>query len=209
MDQDRQIRFLIPPFFFFASLLIGVLVRNNALRVWLQAASPQHLLAVGGVITGSLLPVGFLISTITFLLLRVAFLLRRGSFETTLTFAALKATWPHLKTSLPFDQRLTFQAAVTLDHELLSSGMHSWVLRRWSAFLISAQACVGIALAHLVAYFLRLEQLLEWWTLSLSVGLVLLFNAVVCWFGTMKMLEFQAYRIKSITPSETDKVEDR
>jgi hypothetical protein len=25
----------------------------------------------------------------------------------------------------------------------------------------------------------------------------------------MKMLEFQAYRIKSITPSETDKVEDR
>lgn len=200
MDSDRQVRLLIPPFFFFASILLGTLLTENPIRNWVSSASDGQLLAVGGAIAGSLLPVGFAISTITYLLLRLAFLPAKRSFETHLSPEALEALWPSLRTTLKQDAQHTFNAAITLDHELLSSGMHSWVMRRWNVCIISAQACVALGLAHALACQLRLEQPKQWWAGSLSIAAVMAVSGVIAWRGTMGMLEFQAYR-QSAPPS--------
>ncbi len=202
MDQDRQIRFAIPPFFLFSSLLLGILLSDNSIREWLTRADGPRLLAIGTAIAASTLPVGFAISAITFLLLRLVFLPTGRSFETAVSADALKAIWPSLKTSQQIDEQLTFQATVTLDHELLSPGVHSWIVRRWNAFLISTQACVALALAHGVAWMLSLEQPGCWFVASFCVGAVLAINAIIAWSGTMKMLEFQAFRLHVNQSSE-------
>jgi hypothetical protein len=197
MDPDRQIRFAIPPFFLFFSILVGVFLSNNPLRDWLTSVEGPRLLAVGTAIAASTLPVGFVISSITFLLLRLCFLPTGRSFETFISPVALMAVWPSLKTTLQCEQKWHFESVVTLDHELLSSGMHSWIMRRWNAFLISTQACVALSLAHVVAQALSLEQPCLWFVGSLCIGGILALNAIVAWRGTMKMLEFQAFRLRS------------
>lgn len=197
MDQDRQIRFAIPPFFFFASLLLGIFLTGNPYHEWFIHTDGPHLLAVAAAVTAGTLPVGFAISATTFLLLRLSFLPTGREFETNLPPDALKAVWSALKTTLPAEPRFAFHAAVILDHELLSSGMHAWIMRRWNAFLISAQACVALALAHGVAWILQLEQPSRWILGSFCIGVILAVNAVTAWRGTMDMLAFQAHRFQS------------
>lgn len=198
MDQDRQIRLLIPPFFFYISLFLGIVLQNHPFWQWLKdgfaGGHGEHLIALGGAVMGSLLPVGFLISAITFLFLRLIFLPTHRHFEIFLSSDALKVVWPHLRTSLKCDRRYAFEAGITLDHELFSPGIHSWIMRRWNVFLISTQACVALGLAHCVAYFLGMQQPRQWLETSFLIGLVLAVNAVVAWIGTMKMFEFQAFR---------------
>ena len=194
MDPDRQIRLLIPPFFFFASILMGTLLTDNSIRQWASSASGEQLVAAGGAIVASLLPVGFVISSVTHLLLRAVFLPTGHSFETNLSSDALLAMWPKLGTALPMERGRTFSAAITLDHELLSPGMHSWIRRTWNVFLISAQGCMALVLVHVLAYQLRLEQPTRWLMGSSFLFLVLALNAVLTWRRTMDMLEFQAFR---------------
>src|SRR5438132_10290693 len=72
MDQDRQIRFLIPPFFLYASLLSAALI-DPRLRTYIMPKLGSlkdflPLITVAAVVT---IPLGFTIGTITILLLRL------------------------------------------------------------------------------------------------------------------------------------------
>lgn len=195
MDSDRQIRLLIPPFFFFASLLFGVWLTDNQYRQFVWTAEGEKLAAAGAVVAASLLPVGFVISSLTFVLLRIVFWPTGRSFETHLSAAALKEVWPRLRTTLTLKQEHSFYAAITLDHELLAPGLHAWIMRRWNAFLICVQGCTALLLAHVVGYRLGLGHPRPWCMASATLFILLAVNAVAAWRGTMEMIEFQAHRM--------------
>jgi hypothetical protein len=85
-------------------------------------------------------------------------------------------------------------ASVTLDHEMTAPGIHTWVMRRWSAFNVSVNCVAAMLIAHLLAPALGIAQSRTWWLFTMGVGAVLIINAVATWKGTMEMLNFQATR---------------
>ncbi len=70
MDQDRQIRFLIPPFFLFASLLWGAHLGHLDISRVLKFENAKEILGVLAATAVAVIPVGFLVSAISVLLLR-------------------------------------------------------------------------------------------------------------------------------------------
>src|SRR5271170_6675959 len=105
MDQDRQIRFLIPPFFLFASLLWGAYLGGCDLSRIFKPDSLKDSLGVLAATAVLVVPIGYLISTISVALLRIlAFVLRRPTYEALLTDAALGRVWNKLMSPPPADR---------------------------------------------------------------------------------------------------------
>ena len=125
MDEARQIRFSIPLFFLIGSLAFGLFQNGNILPEWFAGAKTEPLLAMGAAIIGSTLPIGFLISALTFVSLPFLFRIFKKNFECDLSENALEAIWPQICSSKTCDSEYNFQATVTLDHELISPGVHS------------------------------------------------------------------------------------
>lgn len=200
MDQDRQIRLLIAPFFLYAWIGLGALFdESNIVRDLPWMMGTGGAVALVTFITASLLPLGFLLGAINHVLLHCSFRVLRGKpYDTIQSDERFCMLWPDLKTDLERSNKHLLNASVTLDHELISDGVHTWIMRRWSAFLVSANSLLAVLLAHLLAYtfafLLRIEQTYSWWGFTIAVFIFLLPNAIITWKGTVEMLEFQCTR---------------
>jgi hypothetical protein len=196
MDKERQIRFLIPPFFMAASMLWGYYLCNGTLP-----AIPSKYQSTAGVISGIalsvaiIIPIGYLIGTLTITVLRISFWLCRGrSFEASVSKDSLVYIWPKLATSLAIDEALMLYAVTTFDHEIVSEAVHKWLIRRWNGFHTAASSCIALLIAHLAGIPFRICQSTGWWLTALSLLLLLGYVATIAWWETMKMIEFQSHR---------------
>ncbi len=195
MDTERQIRLIIAPFFLFASLLLGAILSGQITVDSVSTLKPGVLVAIGSALTAATLPIGFLIGAVSISLLRLAFsLFTNQSYEAVLPQSSWEIIWPRIKAAPPIDLKKSLYAGVTLDHELLSHGVHNWITRRWNAFSISAHSCVALLLAHLVAIPLGILQSCGWGAATFVSVALLTSTGAAAWIQTMKMLEFQSQR---------------
>lgn len=199
MDQNRQIRFLIPPFFLIASLFLGDFFSCSNIINRIAEQGDQNILAIVAALGASTIPLGFLIGAIPIAVLNFIGLVpcrkkTKWNYELSISPNALKKIWPKLETSLKFDFQKTFYAGVTFDHDILPVGIHQWLMRRWNAFNIHINCCTSLLLSHAVGPFLSISQTLYWWIATIIIFLLFFFNAMVARRQTMQMLEFQALR---------------
>jgi hypothetical protein len=212
VDADRKIRFLLSPILFLASLVWGA--QFDPMKwLWLthflhheEGARVVELVAGAGLLV---FVVGYVIGTITLVLLRLPFALHRRdasgfwtsffrqSHEANLTDETLHRVLSHLgaPNRAHFD---AFYAAVAFDHGLLRSdqrteGVHAWLVRRWSGFTIAATSAVGLVLALLFGKFvLGITASLPWLLTTLAFGALVILVAIWSWTDVMNMLDFMS-----------------
>ena len=106
MDQDRQIRLAIPPFFLLASLLWGAYLGSLDLLSLLKPDTAKEVLGLVAAAAVAILPVGFLISTISVVLLSVlAAIFRKPTYEAVLDNDTLGRIWPKLHSAQEKDAK--------------------------------------------------------------------------------------------------------
>jgi hypothetical protein len=196
MDQNREIRFLIPPFFLFASLLWGAYL--DPCIDLAALLKPDSVDILGVIAAGSVLviPLGFLIGSISVTILRIIFLSwKHQSYEADLSEDCLERIWSKLNTDQARDRKLTLYAAATFDHELLSTGIHEWLMRRWNSFNVSVHSCIALLLSHGMGCLFSINQDCRWWLTTLVLGSILLYTGVMAWRETMGMADFQSHRV--------------
>jgi hypothetical protein len=203
MDKERQIRFLYPAFILIASFLVGVYLDpcksiSDLLPVTDSELKSSDIVAVlvgGGVF---ILVLGFLIGTLTVNILRVGFFLfGHRNYEIVLPDDAYDRIlrfidWPNNQ----IQPRERFYAAVTFDHEILSNGIHDWIVRRWNAFYVSANSILALILAPVIGLSLSVHLTFWWILLTAVTSILILLNCITAWRETMRMLEFQSRRNK-------------
>lgn len=173
MDEQRQIRFLYPPFVMLASLLWGIhRDPNTSLASLLQNGilSGSEWSKVIGIVVGGgavVIVFGFVIATISISLLRLIFLIRslctrRWTYvEATVSSDYLKLLWWKLGLPNPVDERKMLYAVVTFDHEKPPQRVHEWLRRRWSAFLILSHSVVALGIALFIGWYLNVALRLD------------------------------------------------
>ena len=193
MDETRQLRFLIPPFFTFGSLALGAYLGHTLPN--LSCYSTEKLISIAAALTASSIPLGFFITSASILLLRLIFRpFGNGPYEAHLSLPTRGRIWPKLGSELPPDQKWNLYAAATFDHELFAHGINRWIQRRWTIFNLSVHCITSVMLAHIVALFLPFQEKPRWFCFSAVLIFVFLITAVIAWVETMRMIEFQAYR---------------
>ncbi len=210
MDQNREIRFLIPPFFLLASLLLGAFldlsIRPNVEKL-LTLDSAERVLGVLAAGSVAVIPLGFLIGSISVFLVRIFFGFKRSNYEATLSDDCLKRIWAQLNTDQKFNQKLTFYAAATFDHEVLDKGIHEWIMRRWNSFNVSIHSCTALLLAHLFGGVFLIGQDPRWLLLTFVLVLILFANGATAWRETMGMLDFQSHRSQNKQAMPADELQ--
>ena len=194
MDQDRQIRLLIPPFFLIGAMAFIAHTAGADLVAEAEGYSTEQLLAIGGVVGASALPGGYLLTSLTLLLLRgIASLFGWATYEAHISEAAYGSVWTHLGLPPPAKRDQELFAVATFDHELLSAGVHTWLMRRWNAFNIAVSSMAAIVLAAVLAAWMGIFPPLSGWLCLLGVCLILGATGLRAWRQTMQMIEFQAH----------------
>lgn len=207
MDEQRQIRFLYPPFVMLASLLWGIhLDPNTSLVSLLQNRIPSvsEWSGIIGIVLGGgtvVIAFGFVISTVSISVLRFIFLVRSlctcrrwTHFEATVSSDCLALLWSKLGLPQPVDESKMLSVIVTFDHEKLPQRMHEWLRRRWSAFLISSHSVVALGFALFFGRHLNVAFTIEWIITSCILMLLFLWAAIAAWIGNMRMIELQSAR---------------
>jgi len=144
-----------------------------------------------------MVPIGFLISTLSVALLKgLAMIATSPTYEAVLSDSTLERIWGQLQTTQRKDKKLTLYAATSFDHELLATGIHTWLMRRWNSFNVATHSLVALLLAHAVAPVFSIPQVCAWWTSTLVLAGLLFLTALNAWRETMKMIEFQSYRLQ-------------
>jgi hypothetical protein len=105
MDEDRRIRFLIPPLLFVASLLLGAFVDQSTRDLIVK------VFAGGGIVV---VVVGYLIGTFTYFILRLVFYIKASVFkgprfhESALSDEAFCMLWKRLDAPLSWSLIMAF-----------------------------------------------------------------------------------------------------
>lgn len=203
MDEERRIRFLIPPLFLIGSLLWGIACDPVTSLQGLVGLEPDDLgdmlalLAGGGVVVVTF---GFLLGAITVFVLRTTFrIFLRRYHEVVLSQHALERIWDRL--AVPRDDRINrneLYAGAAFDHEIMKNsreGIHLWLMRRWNAFNVSASSTTALVVS-VIGGVCCLDVSISWkWVLPVCLIIaLLLWSAVVAHRDTMRMIEFQANR---------------
>src|SRR5258708_11750354 len=197
MDQDRQIRFAIPPFILFASLLLGAQLSHVFSLIFKACSDTKEVIGLLAAVAVVVVPIGYLIGTISVTLLRVlARILGWQTCEAKISDSALDRIWAHLRCEPPMDKKLTLYAVATFDHELLKSGTHMWIVRRWNSFHVASHSIVALILAHLSAPIFSIPQSWRWWMFTVIAVILLFCAARSAWLETMKMIDFQSFRLQ-------------
>ncbi len=195
MDEARRFRFLIPPFFLAVSFGAGLYFSEFCFEQVLKSYSTEQLLAFGAVIGAFILPVGFLLTSLSILGLHICALVSGcGTYEAVLPNESWRRIWPLLSTGIPVGTRWHLYAAATFDHALLASGTHEWIQRRWTTFNLSVHSFTAVAISHLAALLPAIRETWQWGLLTVTLLLIFGVTARIAWLQTMKMLEFQASR---------------
>lgn len=223
MDQDRQIRFLIAPFFLYASLLWWVFIDPN-LRcslVTLTGGGLKELLPVVAAAGAATIPLGFSIGTLGLFLLKAVFWVRSKFWPPAQAYDA-SASDECLKIILrevgaPRETRASLLYAVaTFDHELLPAGIHTWLVRRWNSFNVAFNSALAVVISFVFVgvrevYVWRRNSYCGWsevqcrnaargegqlaWLIVNGLLLcLLLWAACTSWHETMGMIDFQSRR---------------
>lgn len=211
MDPTRQIRLLIPPFFFFASILSAIFFSNMVESLdWIRKQSLPGLVGIVALIGIATVPLGFFFSTATHIFLRL-FRIFGWNYENGLSEGDLNRIWPLLGTRLERDARIKtyitgvrktscetrHYVAATLDHGILynhARGIQEWVMRAYTAFWVSACSVVALVLSLVVIVQLVCTPW-EWWVWYAIVLVILLAGAFLARHDTLRMTEFQTYRM--------------
>lgn len=167
MDENRQIRFLIPPFFLYASLLWWAYI-DPSLHCWLIGLTGDTfreilpILAAAGAAT---IPLGFSIGTLGVFILKCIFRVltwgRRGPRQiceasvSEASFASIlrRAKAPDDATDGKRPNLL--YAVATFDHALLPKGIHEWLRRRFNAFVVAFNSALAIVISGAIALIQR------------------------------------------------------
>jgi len=168
MDQDRQIRFLIPPFFLYTSLLWWASIDPylHCSLVALTGGGLKEVLPVIAVAGGLTIPVGYSIGTLAMFILTLIFRVRSGLTEQKQLYDAAVCDDCYNGVVLvtkaadrPFDRKVRpnlLYAVATFDHELLPGGTHKWVERRWNGFNVAFNSALAIAISFAVVFIRHL-----------------------------------------------------
>jgi len=193
--NGHEPRFAIPPFFLLASLLWGAYLGGLDLSPVFKPDTAKEVLALLAAAAVAVVPMGYLISTLSVALLRgLVAIAKKPTYEAVLSGTTLDRIWSQLQSAQARDEKLTLYAAATFDHELLTSGIHTWLLRRWNSFNVAAHSIVALVLAHAVAPIFSIPQVCAWWVSTLVLVGLLVFTALNAWRETMAMIKFQSYR---------------
>lgn len=146
---------VIPPFFFLGSLLWGAHLGGINLAVILKPDNTKELFGVLAATAVIILPIGFLISSISVLFLNfVAWISKEETYEAVLSTASLEKIWSSCGRTDSPDPKLTLYATATFDHEILHDGIHNWIRRRWNHFNVAAHSAIALILSHVIAFLL-------------------------------------------------------
>lgn len=161
MDKERQIRFLYPPLIFLSSIVIGIwqdypnAIWDSISTLFTNNNITSIVIALLG--AGSLILVlGYIIGTITILLLRLFFRKNGWNYE----FKLSDQTYFNIGKLILKDKSDTVHkkermyAAVVFDHSYINDRIHQWIARRWNAFLIAAFSVVGLIASVISGYFI-------------------------------------------------------
>ena len=205
MDEERAIRFAIPPFFLIGWLLCGAYLGGCNLSSIFTLGMTKELLGVLAATAVVFVPLGYLIGTVSVKILRLlALVSRTPSYEIKLSHSALERIWGQLGSNRLMDKRQTIYAGFTFDHELLNPGVHKWIVRRWNAFYVAANSIVALLLAHDFAPFLSIPQTCKWWASTAILASMLFVQALCTWRETMRMIEFQSHRTPKPQPPPSE-----
>jgi hypothetical protein len=213
MDKDRQIRFLIPPFFLVASLLWAAYLCG---QLHYDDSTLKLGISILGVIGVSTLPAGFAIGVLTISALRVLWwilwkfdLVPQKNYELPISKKAMGEIWRLLCASQACKPELDLCAAAAFDHAHLKPAIHEWLMRRWNVFNISCQCVAAMLLSIPMAHALHIEickwDARNWWA-SIAVFIVIFIcNAVWTWRDTRKMFDLAVSMPEKMLRSETSK----
>ena len=225
MDEDRKIRFLISPLLFFASISWGLL-RDGSLTfgsilpgINFKIGNLPDLLSIllGGSI--AVFTVGYIIGTITYVILRLAFIIARrfgrgsGSHEIALSDEAFRHIWQKIGASGEPSRAEMFFAGSSFGHDILRKqheGIHRWIVRRWNAFSVAATSCTALVLSLIVGANLQIKLTPSWFIPVALTLIVLCLAAIIAWRDTMGTLEFQAMRhLEGTTGNQPTATDDK
>ncbi len=202
MDPDRQIRFLIPPFIFFISILLGAKLDGSTnFHEYILSYSSYGIIALLFAGTTSIVSLGFIISTCSIFFLRLAFrFYGNPTYEIVLSITTQQKIWESLglEKDYKFDPALIQYTSTTFEHELLPKGIHEWIIRRWSSFNISCHSIFAVIISFLSASLFGIHQSCNWFFYCFIFIILLVTNAYNSWKETMDMMDFQSYRIEEI-----------
>jgi len=195
MYEPRNIRFLIPPFFFFLSSMTAGYFSGVDFAAQLQPLKAGQILAIAAAIGAATLPVGYLLTSISIPFLHVlARLCKARTYETHLSDDAFERVWKAIHTDSTSDRKLELYAVATYDHSLLPREIHKWIQRRWNSFNIAAHSCTAILLSQAIMLLPGVHFTAYWGLISVGLLAILSANGYAAWRQVMRMLEFQIMR---------------
>ena len=208
MDQNRQIRFLIPPFILFISLLLGAhFDKCNKIFAWISTNTNKDsigLIAIAITVSiASAFALGFIIGTIKIFVLRcISFVFGKKTYEAVFAEATQRRMWKQNRMNLKFNPELVLYTTATFDHELLDKGIHEWGVRRWNSFNVSSNCATALFFSPFIGALIFNINLSCWWLIfCITFFLLFVCDAFRSWKESMNMLTYQSFREqnKSIT----------
>jgi hypothetical protein len=194
MNEERTIRYVTPPAFFFGSLLLGAWFADPSKLAQLAKDDFLHLAAAIG---ASLFPIGFAITGISTFILWSLFSRSSNPYQAALDDTAWDRIWHLLKIQEPRGKSKMdkLNAAQTFDHELLPAQTHAGAARLWSAFNIAAHSSTALILSLPTGhYFLAISWSAPWVVSTLLFTFLLWGIAIATWRRHMKFLDLQTRR---------------
>jgi hypothetical protein len=205
MDEDRRIRFLIPPVLFLASLLWGVWSDQTTLDSMVRSLEWERFdwpKLIGLIAGGSVVVVaaGYVFGTVVEFVLRLLvpclFFGKHLFHEVVLSKDGLERVWRRLDAPGEPTREQELYAGAAFDHHILRKdfeGIHDWLFRRCSAFNVAANSLCALVLSFLFGIsVLGIPVRPAWWVPAAVFATLLVFAAHWAWRDTMKMLDFMA-----------------
>ena len=199
MDQARITRFITPSAFFLTSLFFGAWLGDPSWSEVFKDYSSETVAMVAAATATALFPLGFVLTAVCTIVLRIASRLIGKTYQISLSEAAWKKVWStlNLTKSVEATRVNKIHAALTFDHEILPEGIHAAAVRLWSAFNIAATSCTALILALPFGHFaLHIRWTCAWLGLTGCLFLLFCSVAVMTWRDHMGLLEFQSHRVK-------------
>jgi len=198
MDKDRQIRFLYPPLIFICSILLGLWMGGTEeLKCTISSFfkndnNTNIAIALIGA-SSIVLVLGFLIGTITILLLRTIFCWNRFNYEfyfQGMTYDKIGKLLLKDKTEKITDKQKMY-AAVVFDHSYIPDNIHRWMIRRWNSFMIGSFSTVALASSLLIGHCVLDISYKTGWVIPVIIFIAFfIIQAWSSWVESMRMLDF-------------------
>ena len=152
MEQNRNLRGLIPPLVFVASLAWVQLLHAGWEGLQSEQIGPTlaALLAGGAAVVIAL---GFVLSSVSIAILRTWSRVRFGKTIDIAGFSdeLLVCFGKRVGLSKELALQYPLQCAALYDHHVVREkykGVHEWAARRWNMFHVSVHCCLALVLAH-------------------------------------------------------------